>query len=277
MPGSAVISVPFNSALTTWAGRRTPGAAGRCLLRASRTRRWQTAVNAAVNTAPAETSSPGRADTRTWRQNARPGRTGPAGYEARPCNYQRHNARRLSALVTRCDRSQTHCADASRDGRLTRTTNVSVDGVTQGLGGSDEDRRGGFERGGWAIPLLDTEAGDHINEVYGGAAAFLFGRRTYEIFAGSWGAIEEMRAQPIGVALNETPKYVASTSLTDPQWAGTTVLTGDVAAAVRDLKAQQDGELLVPGSGALVRWLLANDLVDQLVSEQPSDEGTAAG
>jgi len=73
-----------------------------------------------------------------------------------------------------------------------------------------------------------------------------------------------MRAQPIGVALNERPKYVVSTSLTDPRWAGTTVLTGDVAAAVRDLKEQQDGELLVPGSGALVRWLLANDLVDQL-------------
>lgn len=148
--------------------------------------------------------------------------------------------------------------------KLTITTNVSVDGVMQGLGGSTEDRRGGFERGGWAIPLLDTEAGDHINEVYGGAAAFLFGRRTYEIFARSWGAIEEMRALPIGAALNGTPKYVASTTLTDPQWAGTTVLTGDVAAAVRDLKAQQDGDLLVPGSGALVRWLLANDLVDQL-------------
>jgi dihydrofolate reductase len=148
--------------------------------------------------------------------------------------------------------------------KLTITTNVSVDGVMQGLGGSDEDRRGGFEHGGWALPLLDAEAGDHINEVYGGAAAFLFGRRTYEIFAGSWGAIEEMRAQPVGVALNKTPKYVVSTSLTDPQWVGTTVLTGDVAAAIRDLKAQQDGELLVPGSGALVRWLLANDLVDQL-------------
>jgi RNA polymerase sigma-70 factor (ECF subfamily) len=63
--------------------------------------------------------------------------------------------------------------------KLTTTTNVSVDGVMQGLGGPDEDRRNGFERGGWAIPLLDTEAEDHIKEVYGGAAAFLFGRRTY--------------------------------------------------------------------------------------------------
>jgi dihydrofolate reductase len=73
-----------------------------------------------------------------------------------------------------------------------------------------------------------------------------------------------MRTSPIGAALNSRPKYVVSTSLTDPQWAGTSVLTGDVAEAVSDLKAQQDGELVVPGSGALVRWLLANDLVDQL-------------
>jgi dihydrofolate reductase len=147
--------------------------------------------------------------------------------------------------------------------RLTTTTNVSVDGVMQGLGGPDEDRRGGFDRGGWAPPLVDTETGDYLDQVYGGAAAFLFGRRTYEIFAGSWGALIDMAKMPIGVALNSRPKYVASTSLTDPQWAGTSVLTGDVAAAVRDLKAQQDGDLLVPGSGVLVRWLLAHDLVDQ--------------
>ena len=151
--------------------------------------------------------------------------------------------------------------------QLTVTTNVSVDGVMQGLGGSEEDRRGGFERGGWALPLVDTEAGDHINEVYGGATAFLFGRRTYEIFAGSWGTGswgEHQGDNPVSLALNSRPKYVVSTTLTDPQWAGTTVLTGDIAAAVGDLKAQQDGELLVPGSGVLVRWLLANDLVDQL-------------
>src|SRR5918997_294339 len=126
--------------------------------------------------------------------------------------------------------------------RLTTTTNVSVDGVMQGLGGPDEDRRGGFDRGGWAIPLLDAEAGNHINEVYGGADAFLFGRRTYEVFAGSWGTGAWGANQgdnPISVALNTRPKYVVSTSLTDPRWAGTTVLTGDVAAAVRHLKARQ--------------------------------------
>jgi dihydrofolate reductase len=125
--------------------------------------------------------------------------------------------------------------------RLTTTTNVSVDGVMQGLGGPDEDRSGGFERGGWAIPLLDAETGDYLNQVYGGATAFLFGRRTYEIFARSWGAMADPSTSPIAAALNSRPKYVASTSLADPQWAGTTVLRGDVATAIGDLKAHQEG------------------------------------
>jgi dihydrofolate reductase len=148
--------------------------------------------------------------------------------------------------------------------RLTVTTNVSVDGVMQGLGGSEEDRRGGFERGGWAMPLLDPPGEAYLINIYKRAAAFLFGRRTYEIFAGSWGSIPEMSVSPIGAALNSRPKYVVSTSLTEPKWAGTTVLTGDVASAVEDLKAQPGGELLVPGSGVLVRTLLADNLVDQL-------------
>jgi dihydrofolate reductase len=148
--------------------------------------------------------------------------------------------------------------------KLTTITNVSVDGVMQGLGGPDEDRRGGFERGGWALPLFDNEAETFVTELYQRADAFLFGRRTYEIFAGSWGAIEEMRAHPIGVALNETPKYVASTTLTDPQWADTTVLSGDLAAAVGELKAKPGGELQVHGSGNLVRWLVDNQLVDEI-------------
>jgi len=148
--------------------------------------------------------------------------------------------------------------------RLTTTTNVSLDGVMQGLGRDDEDRRGGFVRGGWVIPLTGSEEMDHITGVYDSATAFLFGRQTYEIFARSWGAIPELMASPIGVALNGRPKYVVSTSLTDPQWAGTSVVAVDVAAAIRELKSQQDGELVVPGSGFLVRWLLANGLVDQL-------------
>jgi dihydrofolate reductase len=147
--------------------------------------------------------------------------------------------------------------------KLTTTTNVSVDGVMQGLGGSDEDRRGGFERGGWALPLFDDEGATIVYEVYQRADAFLFGRRTYEIFAGYWGVMADS-GNPIAAALNTRPKYVASTTLTDPQWADTTVLSGDVAAAVGELKAKSGGELQVHGSGNLVRWLLDNHLVDEI-------------
>jgi dihydrofolate reductase len=149
--------------------------------------------------------------------------------------------------------------------KLTTTTNVSVDGVMQGLGGPDEDRRGGFERGGWAMPLFDNEAATFLYEVYQRADAFLFGRRTYEIFAGYWGAMADSGINhPIAAALNTRPKYVASTTLTDPQWADTTVLSGDVAAAVGELKAKPGRELQVHGSGNLVRWLLDNHLVDEI-------------
>jgi dihydrofolate reductase len=148
--------------------------------------------------------------------------------------------------------------------KLTTTTMVTVDGVMQGLGGPDEDRRGGFERGGWVAPLFDNEAGTFLHQVYRRADAFLFGRRTYEIFAGSWGAMADPGGNPIAAALNTKPKYVASTTLTDPQWADTTVLSGDLAAAVGELKAKPAGELQVHGSGNLVRWLFANQLVDEL-------------
>jgi dihydrofolate reductase len=148
--------------------------------------------------------------------------------------------------------------------KLTTTTNVSVDGVMQGLGGPDEDRRGGFERGGWALPLFDNEAETFLAEVYQRADAFLFGRRTYEIFAGYWGVMADS-GNPIAAALNTRPKYVASTTLTDPQWADTAVLSGDVAAAIGELKAKPAGELQVHGSGSLVRWLLDNDLVDEII------------
>ena len=148
--------------------------------------------------------------------------------------------------------------------KLTTTTMVTVDGVMQGLGRPDEDRRGGFERGGWQAPLWDNEAGTFLNQIYQRADAFLFGRRTYEIFAGSWGAWADPGDNPIWTALNSRPKYVASTTLTDPLWADTTVLTGDVAAAVGELKAKPEGELQVHGSGALIRSLLDHDLVDEM-------------
>ena len=151
--------------------------------------------------------------------------------------------------------------------KLTIATNVSVDGVMQGLGGSDEDRRGGFERGGWALPLFVDEAATFLDQAFQRADAFLFGRRTYEIFAGSWGTGswgENQGDNPISVALNTRPKYVASTTLTDPEWADTTVLSGDVAAAIRELKTEQGGELQVHGSGNLIRWLIDNELVDEI-------------
>ena len=159
--------------------------------------------------------------------------------------------------------------------KLTTMTQITVDGVMQGNGGaSDEDRRSGFVRGGWALGAGDNETMALINQTYERAKAFLFGRRTYELFAGYWGAEERARAaledpgsHPIAAALNTKPKYLASTTLTDPQWANTTHLSGDLTAAVGELKAQPagDGELQVHGSGVLVRWLLDNDLVDEMV------------
>ena len=151
--------------------------------------------------------------------------------------------------------------------RLTITTNLSVDGVMQGLGGPDEDRAGGFERGGWALPLFDDEVEAYLGDIYQRADAFLFGRRTYEIFAASWGSGSwgtDQGDNPISTALNTRPKYVASRTLAEAGWTDTTVLSGDLAAAVEDLKAEAGGELQVHGSGSLARWLLGRDLVDEL-------------
>jgi dihydrofolate reductase len=146
--------------------------------------------------------------------------------------------------------------------KLATTTQVSVDGVMQGPGGPDEDERDVFERGGWAH--FDNEAGTVMDEIFQRADAFLFGRRTYEIFAGSWGTWADPGDSPIWTALHTLPKYVASTTPFEPRWTNTTVLSGDVAAAIRELKAKPGRELQVQGSGALVRWLLDNDLVDEM-------------
>jgi dihydrofolate reductase len=151
-------------------------------------------------------------------------------------------------------------------------TQVTVDGVMQGNGGTtDEERRNGFERGGWAMGAGDDETMTFINDTYECADAFLFGRRTYELFADFWGAEERARAaaddpgnHQIAAALNAKPKYLASTTLTEPGWANTIVLSGDLATAIRELKAEREGELQVHGSGALVRWLLEHQLVDEI-------------
>src|SRR5579864_1372816 len=104
--------------------------------------------------------------------------------------------------------------------KLTTITHVSVDGVMQGLGGAEKVRSGRFERGGWALPLfnVDTEGTAFVNEVFERADAFLFGRRTYEIFAGSWGTWDDPGDSPIWTALNTRPKYLASTGPFDPKW-----------------------------------------------------------
>src|SRR5262245_13116730 len=147
---------------------------------------------------------------------------------------------------------------------LTTTTQVSVDGVMQGPGVpvAGVAERGAFERGGWAH--FDNEAGTVMDEIYPRADAFLRGRRPYESFGGSWGTCDDPGDSPIWTALNTKPKYVASTTLTDPRWANTTVLSGEVTAAVDELKAKPGRELQVHGSGALIRWLLDNDLVDEM-------------
>ena len=126
--------------------------------------------------------------------------------------------------------------------KLVTNTQMTLDGVVQGNGGRNENRSGGFERGGWAMALSDPEGREFVGAFYQRADAFLFGRRTYDLFARSWGVMEA-GSSPVADSLNTKPKYVVSNTLTDPRWANTTVLTGDLAAAIRELKAQSGGEL----------------------------------
>src|SRR4051812_27977538 len=160
----------------------------------------------------------------------------------------------------RCGHDEKDRPEKGRTMKLTTMTQVTIDGVVQGNGGaSDEDRRNGFERGGGGRGKGDNETLTFIKQNYEGADSFLLGRRTYELFAGSWGSwtVQDVPGwEPVMRALNTRPKYVASTTLADPAWSGTTVLSGDVAAAVRELKAKSAGELQVHGSGTLTRWLL---------------------
>ncbi len=142
---------------------------------------------------------------------------------------------------------------------------VTLDGVMQGPGRSDEDTRDGFTHSGWGQRSASPgdAAGKAMGErmaAGGGLAGWLFGRRTYEDLLASWNS----QGGPFKDALNNTPKYVASTTLKDPlSWPNSTLLHGDAVEAVRALKAQSDGVLGIMGSGELIGCLMAANLIDE--------------
>jgi dihydrofolate reductase len=146
--------------------------------------------------------------------------------------------------------------------KLAATEFLTLDGVYQGPGGPDEDRRGGFDRGGWQAPFADEETGRFITSVYARMDALLLGRKTWEIWETYWPHHDS--GDPVSHGINVLPKYVPSTTLKDPTWQNTHVIDRDVEAAVRELKAKPGRDLLLQGSGGLLRWLLERDLVDEL-------------
>jgi dihydrofolate reductase len=145
--------------------------------------------------------------------------------------------------------------------KLTASVMLTIDGVYQGPGGPDEDRRGGFERGGWTAAHTDKEMWPFLTSWFGRADALLLGRVTWEIWEPYWPLHDD---NALGHIINALPRYVPSTTLKDPTWQNTHVITGDVEAAVRELKARPGRELQIHGSGVLLRWLLERDLVDEL-------------
>jgi dihydrofolate reductase len=146
--------------------------------------------------------------------------------------------------------------------RIVVINHLTLDGVMQAPGRPDEDRRGGFEHGGWATPNTDEVMGRVMGERMQGGP-LLLGRRTYEDFAGYW---PKQRDNPYTEALNNVQKYVASTTLTEPlPWGNSTLLEGDAAEAVAALKQQPGKDITVLGSGQLVQTLMRHDLVDRYV------------
>ena len=148
--------------------------------------------------------------------------------------------------------------------RIIVNENVTLDGVMQAPGRPDEDRRDGFEHGGWGQPYFDEVMGQKAGEGMARTEAFLFGRRTYDDFATVWPNMPE--DNPFAAVLNERTKYVASTTLREPlPWANSTLLQGDLHDAVTALKERQGNDIVVLGSGELVRSLMEGHLVDRYV------------
>lgn len=140
---------------------------------------------------------------------------------------------------------------------------LTLDGVMQAPGRQDEDLRGGFNHGGWAVPNNDEVMGRAMGEGMAQGGPLLLGRRTYEDFYSFW---PKQKDNPFTEVLNDTQKYVASTTLTEPlPWSNSTLLKGDAAQAVAKLKEQTGRDIGVLGSGELVQSLMRNHLVDKYV------------
>lgn len=146
--------------------------------------------------------------------------------------------------------------------KLTISMQITVDGVYQANGGNNDEIDPGFTRGGWALANDDAAAAAYILETWRRPEAFLLGRKTFELFARYWGS--RTGDGGFGDAISDKPKYLVSNSVSEAAWEGTTVIRGDVAGAIRDLKSQPGGDLTAVGSGSLATWLLAHELVDEL-------------
>jgi dihydrofolate reductase len=147
--------------------------------------------------------------------------------------------------------------------KVSVTNNVSLDGVMQAPGRFDEDTRGGFEHGGWALPYNDEVVGRVMGEGMAKTGALLLGRRTYEDFAGYW---PRQADNPFTDVLDNIQKYVASTTLTEPlPWQNSTLLHGDAAEAVARLKEQPGPDIAILGSGELIQSLRSRNLIDEYV------------